>query len=147
MTALRAGFCAGALAIPVGLAWWLLSPGGLRAAGDQAPEVAVAQDGTLALLLVAAAALSTLLALAPSGRHPVAGVTGVMAGSLLGAPMAWALGLALDRSLSGASGPPEGELGLRAYGVLLIWPLLVSFAVFVVTLVRLLRVRRHHQAG
>lgn len=132
--------CAGALAIPVGVAWWLLSPGGLRTAGDQAPEVAVAQDGTMALLLVAAAGLSALFALAPSGRHPVSRVTGVVTGSLLGAPVAWALGLALDRLLRAAPDPQEAELGLRAYGVLLIWPLLVSFAVFVVTLVRLLLV-------
>lgn len=127
-----------AMAVPVAVGWWLLAPGGLDAVHPQAPEVDAAQDGVLAVLMLAAGALSAVPALARAAR-PVARLLGVLAGAGVGAGTAWALGVGLDS----LSGPPDGAvLDLRAYGVLLLWPLTTAVLVFSATLSAVLLERR-----
>jgi hypothetical protein len=99
-----------------------------------APELGAAQDGTLALLAVAAGALCGAgLAVRP-GTAPVRRSLAVLAGSVLGSLVAWRLGVLLgpaplaEQVAADPDAMPVSPLRLGAPGVLLVWPV-VAMAV------------------
>jgi hypothetical protein len=132
--------------IPVGIVWWLVAPlvpivkraDGLYRVGES-NESAVAADGWLAILGVAAGiavALVVYLASRPGRVGPLLALAG---GGVLGAVVAWRTGhlLGPGELVSSARSLPVGgrlsaPLDVSAYGVLLTWPMAAVITYFAV---------------
>lgn len=134
------------LGVVAGVVWWLVAPTGeVVLAGDivvapDVPELRAAQDGTFALIAVAAGLLGGAWLTVAPGRAPALRATGIVLGALTGSAVAWAVGAAL--------GPPsvaaqlvddpavlQSPLALSAYGVLGVWPAVTAAVAFVGLLV------------
>lgn len=121
--------------LPLGLAWWWVTPlgrlekraDGVFGVGARA-ETEIAADGWFAVCAVAAGVLSALLAAVLVRRHRLGALAGLAVGGVLGSVVAWRLGALL--------GPPgveqsaavvregarfDGPLDISAPGVLLTW--------------------------
>jgi hypothetical protein len=81
-------------------------------------EAGIAVDGTLAGLAVLAGALTSACVLLRPGRYPVRRTLVVVAFSVLAGVVSWQVGNLL--------GTPH----LRAYGIVLIWPIITSAGLF-----------------
>jgi hypothetical protein len=81
-------------------------------------EADVAVDGTLAALGILAGVVTSALVLLLPGRYPVRRTLVVVAFSVLGSVVSWQVGDLL--------GTPH----LRAYGIVLIWPIITSAGLF-----------------
>jgi hypothetical protein len=132
--------------IPVGVVWWLVAPlvpivkraDGLYRVGES-NESAVAADGWLAILGVAAGiavALAVYLASRPGRVGPLLALA---VGGVLGSVVAWRTGhlLGPGELASAARALPVGgrlsaPLGVSAYGVLLTWPMAAVITYFAV---------------
>jgi hypothetical protein len=122
--------------IPVGVLWWLIAPlvpivkraDGLYRVGES-NESAVAADGWLAILGVAAGIAVALVVYLASRPGRVGPLLALAAGGVLGAVVAWRTGHLLGpgelvpaaRSLP-VGGRLSAPLDVSAYGVLLTWP-------------------------
>ena len=115
-----------AMAIMVGLSWWQLGPV-LRRSTDSA-EIAVAGDAAFVAPAVLAGLLIAAWSVARPGSRPLVRLAVTLLGCLGGAVVARLIGESLGA-------PP-----LRATGVLLVWPTVVSLGVFVATLVMMISV-------
>jgi hypothetical protein len=101
-----------ACGLPVGLLWWALAPradirvtsDGLEPVGELPPELSIADDSVLVLLLVGLGLLAGALAWRLRRRRGVAVVVALAVGATLAAFVAWQLGELL------APGPTEAEL-------------------------------------
>ncbi|MGV9310889.1 ABC transporter permease [Streptomyces sp. NPDC003691] len=126
------------LGIALGLLWlWLaprvplISDGKAVFLQDTEGEAAIGADGTFALLGLAFGAVSAAGVFFLRRRGGVLLVLGLAAGGLLGAVLAWRLGIWLGPATDvaaharevGAGVTFDAPLKMRAYGVLLTWPL------------------------
>ena len=102
-------------AMAVGAGWWALDPV-LSRAGDRA-EVAIAGDAALAIPALVAGLTTALWVILRPGRRPVVRLVVAVVCSLGGSAVSWQVG----RSL--------GVVPLRAYGVLLVWPIVLTVVV------------------
>ena len=134
-----------AAGIPLGLAWWLLTPlarlekraGGVVGVGREA-EAAVAADGWFAACaMVAGAVTAALVAFLVHQR--LAGLAGLAVGGVLGSVLAWRLGSLLGPPSVEASAVSarvgarfDGPLDLSALGVLLAWPMAAMVVYFAI---------------
>jgi hypothetical protein len=143
------------LGVVAGVVWWLVAPtGDVMLAGDlvvaEAPELQAAQDGTFALVAVAAGLLGgTWLTVAP-GCAPALRATGIVAGALVGSAVAWGVGTVLGPpsvSAQQAAGVEvlQSPLALSAYGVLGVWPAVTAAVAFTGLLVAGLVGGRQHR--
>jgi hypothetical protein len=124
----------------VGVLWWLLAPGGRSVATGALPALQApgAQDAWFATLGAAAGLVVAVLWVGgrpavPDGAS-VRCLVGVLAGSLAGAVVAWAIGLGLDAAVGAAPQPPGGppavaELGLASPAALLVGPFVTALVV------------------
>jgi hypothetical protein len=132
--------------IPVGVLWWLVAPlvpivkraDGLYRIGES-NESAVAADGWLAILGVAAGIAIGLLVYLASRPGRVGPLLALAGGGVLGAVVAWRTGHLLGpgdlvpaaRSLP-VGGRLSAPLDVSAYGVLLTWPMAAVITYFAV---------------
>ena len=136
---LRAGLLVGAgcavAGVLVGIVWRLVVPlavlkkdptGVLQVGGA---ETEVAADGWFAVCAAVAGVLSAVLAVALLRRGRLGALLGLAAGGLVGAVVAWRVGLLLSPPEITASARSarvgdtfEGPLRISAIGVLLAWP-------------------------
>ncbi|WP_328839741.1 DUF2567 domain-containing protein [Streptomyces europaeiscabiei] len=122
----------------LGLLWWWLAPhvplvsdGSAVYFKDTEGEQAVGVDGTFTLLALGAGALSALVVFALRRRGGVPLVVALTVGGLLGAVLAWRLGVWLGPETDVAARAKEvgqgvtfsAPLKLAAKGALLAWPL------------------------
>jgi hypothetical protein len=133
---LRAAAVCVPLGIPLGVAWWWLAPIPLVVVrGDGVfltnPETSafIAADGWFAALGLLAGLLSAGLVYGVARGRGVPALLGLTIGGLLASLVAWQLGhlLGPDELLPRAEAAAEGAtleapLDLRAWGVLLLWP-------------------------
>ncbi|MCV2491717.1 hypothetical protein OF117_20425 [Geodermatophilus sp. YIM 151500] len=97
---------------PLGVAWWALAPradfrvteDGPQPVGDPPLELAVADDGVLVLLLLAAGLLAGALAWLPRRRRGVALLAALALGMVSAGVVAWQVGEML------APGPTDAQL-------------------------------------
>ena len=128
-----AGLAAGIL---VGVAWWWLTPVTRvesSASGvvvvNTLQEPRVAADGWFAICSLAAGAVLGILAALRRDGDRLVRLAGLVAGSLLGALVAWRLGLLLGdapqrtAAADGTAAEFDAPLKLSALGVLLLWPM------------------------
>lgn len=125
-----------AAGLPVGLLWWLLAPltpavkradGLYRVGGDA--ETAIAADGWFAVCTLAAGVVAGVAVSALLRRDRLGALVGLAAGGVLGALVAWGLGVVLGPDSFEAQAAQlqvgdrfDGPLRLSALGVLLVWP-------------------------
>lgn len=122
----------------LGVLWWWLAPhvplvsdGSAVYFKDTEGEQAVGVDGTFTLLALGAGALSALVVFLLRRRGGVPLVVALMVGGLLGAVLAWRLGVWLGPGTDVAARAEEAGQGvtfsaplkLAAKGALLAWPL------------------------
>jgi hypothetical protein len=132
--------------IPVGVVWWLVAPlvpivkraDGLYRVGES-NESAIAADGWLAILGVAAGIAIALVVYLASRPGRVGPLLALAVGGVLGAVVAWRTGHLLGPGeLVPAARPlPVGgrlsePLDVSAYGVLLTWPMAAVITYFAV---------------
>ena len=125
------------LGTPAGLVWEAVSPkvqviardGGVFYANPEG-SAPIAADGYFALVGVVAGVICGFVIFFRARRHGVGAVIGLVAGGVLASLVAWRLGHLLgpgelaESAKSAKDGVPfSGPLELRAYGVLLMWPL------------------------
>ncbi|WP_253182732.1 hypothetical protein [Arthrobacter sp. SW1] len=131
----------------LGIAWWLLAPGGANLlSGDpamadpSAPLTRLPRDLMLAaLLLLAGCFTAVLLDSTPADKGRPMRTLLATAGGLAGAVAAWQLGLLADQWWgSGVPLPDEDGFTLRSLVVLLVWPGAVALLAFVFNLIGLL---------
>lgn len=135
--------------VPVGVLWWLLAPGGLNlitrnpdlAAGTN-PEAWLPRDLTLGGLFVFCGCLLAVFLTEKGARAAQAAFLLSLIGGLAGAVIAWQTGMLA----AGLWGPPADTsvnpsvaFSLRALSVLLLWPAATAVAVFVLSLLNLLK--------
>lgn len=115
--------------VPLGVLWWALAPGGLRTVTAEGSLAATAaQDSWFALLGAAAGGLATMswVLTRPdhtTGREAVR-LAALVAGSLLGAGLAWGIGTAAEALAAVAAGPdPSQPLRLTSAAALFVAPL------------------------
>lgn len=101
-------------------------------------DAIVGRDGWFAALTGGAGLLCGIAAARWVRRDPVGGLVGLVGGGVLGALVAWRLGLLLAPEDPVAKGAKlavgahfHGGLKLRATGLLLAWPIVASAVVFV----------------
>lgn len=149
-----AGVVAGAV---VGVLWWAVAPtpevrrvdGVLRS--DAVPELYAAQDGTFALLALAAGVAFAVGVLARPGPAPLAATLGAVAGGAAGSLVAWLLGMRLgppspvEQASEGVTAP--APLDLHALGVVGVWPATTAAVVAAALVVGQLRSRRREDPG
>lgn len=139
--------CSVLVALPVGLAWWLLAPltlvekrsDGLYRVGGEGDESAVAADGWFAAITLAAGIMVALVVYLRTRPGRVVPLVALVVGGVLGSLAAWRLGHLLGPgSLQAtAAGLPvgsrfRGPLDVSAYGVLLAWPMATVITYFAV---------------
>ncbi|HJW00002.1 MAG TPA: hypothetical protein VJ617_13010 [Arthrobacter sp.] len=135
--------------IPVGLLWWLLSPGGLNLitrdpdlASGTNPEVWLPRDLTLAGLFVFAGCLLAVFITDKSRRPRQEDLALALAGSLAGAFVAWQTGM-FAAQLWGAPADTSVNasvaFSLRSLPVLLLWPAAAAIGTFAISLLALLK--------
>jgi hypothetical protein len=105
-----------AFGVVVGILWRVLTPVAVRHSDPR--EVLIARDGALALLNLGAGVLTGLFSQVRPGRAVAVRTSSLLLGSLLGAFLAWPVGLLL------------GVTGLGAIGIVLIWPVLAAIMMF-----------------
>ncbi|MGW9415186.1 hypothetical protein [Arthrobacter cupressi] len=132
----------------LGIAWWLLAPGGANLltgdpalADPAAPVTRLPRDLVLAGLLLLAGCF-TAVWLDSSKPEEGRGLRTILAtaGGLAGGTAAWQLGMLAAQWWAPSGTLPEGEDGftLRSFVVLLVWPLTVAVLAFLYNLVSLL---------
>jgi hypothetical protein len=134
-------------ALVVGLLWWALAPvprvvtraAGIFLVGGET-EVAVAADGWFAACSATAGLVAALVVFARMRRARLGPLLGLVAGGLIGAVVAWRLGVLLgpgdpqETAKGLAAGTQfDGPLKLSARGVLFAWPLVSTVAYFALT--------------
>lgn len=125
--------------ILVGVAWWLLAPGGAFIGSGKDFAHWPLRDLVLGGLGVLAGITMAVL-LAPSVGRPraVPRVITAVVGGLLGSLVAWQIGLFaghLFAPVAADASNPSIAFSLRSPSILLLWPLAVAAVVFLVTLV------------
>lgn len=135
--------------VPVGILWWLLAPGGLNLftgdaalAGGNNPEVWLPRDLTLGGLLVFAGCLLAVFLTDKDGRAPQEAFLLSLAGGLAGALIAWQTGVLAGNLWGGpadTSVNPSVAFSLRSLSVLLLWPAATAVAVFILSVLNLLK--------
>jgi hypothetical protein len=134
--------------LPVGLIWRAVAPlpriikraDGLYRAGGEGSEAAIAADGWFALLALLAGVLIALAVYLRTRPGRVVPLLALAAGGLLGAVVAWRLGVLLgpDPIEATARGLAvgarfEAPLDVSALGVLLAWPMGAVITYFAVS--------------
>jgi hypothetical protein len=137
-----------AAGVPLGIAWWLLAPGGLNlitrnpALGSGTnPDVWLPRDLTLAGLLVFAGCLLGVFLADKKRPDPQADLVAGLLGALFGAVVAWQAGLLAAQLWApavDASANASIAFSLRAWPVLLLWPAATAVSVFILELLNLL---------
>lgn len=138
-----------AAGIPVGLAWWLLAPGGLNLlSGDPSLATGTNAEGWLprdlvlaGLFLLAGCLTGFLLDGKRTGAPAPRAVLFAVIGGALGAVIAWQSGVLAGQWWGPAEDTaPNASIAfsLRAFAVLAIWPAAVAISVFVANLLSLL---------
>ncbi len=132
----------------LGIAWWLLAPGGANLlTGDPAladpvePLTRLPRDLVLAALLLLAGCF-TAVWLDSSRSDNGRGLRTFLAiaGGLAGSAAAWQVGLLAAQWWGPSGAPPAGEEGftLRSVVVLLVWPCTLAVLAFLYNLIALL---------
>ncbi len=135
-------------ALPAGLAWWLLAPGGWRALPADPLAVAEApagRDVALALCCAAAGgllgvwwlvttALAEVRGTPQRGARAVGRLVGLLVGGFLAAAATWLVGLALAALDGGDGGLATPGPSWALLAAVVLWPLVVSVMVAVDTL-------------
>jgi DivIVA domain-containing protein len=145
-TGLRVALLVLVAGLPLGLIWWQLAPepllvrrsGGIFFASES--ESAVAADGWFAVCAATAGLVAAVAVFALTRRARVGALLGLAVGGIVGALVAWRLGMLLGpgparetaRGLAVGS-RFNGPLRISARGVLLIWPLVSVVAYFALT--------------
>lgn len=135
--------------IPLGVAWWLLAPGGGLNLVSGDPGLASGMNTTgwlprdliLAGLLLLAGCLTGVLISGKDGP-PVRNILMAVLCGAVASLIAWRVGILAAEwwgTAEDASANPSIAFSLRAYPVLLVWPAATALSVFVVNLVSLLR--------
>jgi hypothetical protein len=134
-------------AVVVGILWWALAPvprvvtraAGIFLTGGET-EVAVAADGWFAACSATAGLIAALVVFARIPRARLGPLLGLAVGGLVGAVVAWRLGVFLGPAdpRESAKGLADGtqfdaNLQLSARGVLFAWPLTSTVAYFALT--------------
>jgi len=134
-------------AVLVGITWWGVTPlphlvtrsDGVYLAGGET-EVAVAADGWFAICSATAGLVCALVVFARMRRARLGPLLGLALGGVIGAVVAWRLGVALgpDAIRDAVKGMApnthfDGPLMLSAHGVLFAWPLTSTVAYFALT--------------
>jgi hypothetical protein len=139
--------------LPLGFLWWVLAPGGLNlitrdaslASGTNS-QTWLPRDLVLAGLFVLTGCLvAVLLTSRRTGPLRPPSIVLAVAGSALGAVLAWRVGLLAAEwwgAAEDASANPSIVFSLRSHAVLLLWPAAIAATTFGITLVRLLRDHR-----
>ncbi|MGZ4638512.1 MAG: hypothetical protein ACXV2J_05565 [Actinomycetes bacterium] len=136
-----------AAGIPVAVVWWLIAPlpqlvvrAGSIYYTEANTEYAVAADGWFAVCTATAGLVAALVVFARARHARLGPLVGLAAGGLLGAVVAWRLGVHLgpggarDTAKGLADGTRfDGPLQLGARGVLFAWPLASVVAYFALT--------------
>lgn len=132
-----------ALAVAVGVAWWLLAPSGrvlvqpgyLLALDDA--ELVAGQDVVLAGLGLLAGLVVGVWVAVRSATLPVHRAAGALVGSLAGSLLAWQIGRLLRPGGAAveATAAVQAPLDVHALGVLVVWPATTTVVAFVVLLV------------
>ncbi|MHA7304615.1 hypothetical protein ACX80E_05110 [Arthrobacter sp. TMN-49] len=120
-----------ALGALLGVAWWLLAPGGAFYGDGEDFAVWFPRDAVLATLLVVGGILSTTWLLRQQratarGPVPVAAAAAMLVGGLVGSVIAWRMGVfAGDLFHTPANNLPHPSMvfSLRSQTVLIVWPL------------------------
>lgn len=138
----------GAAGVPVGLLWWLLSPGGLNlltrdpALGSGTnTEAWLPRDLTLAGLFLFAGCLVAVLLLSGKSSSQLKFVLGLV-GGLAGAVIAWRTGVLAGQWWGGSVDTSLNEsvaFSLRSYAILALWAASTAAATFVLNLLSLLK--------
>ncbi|MEU7554551.1 hypothetical protein AB0B01_19805 [Streptomyces sp. NPDC044571] len=128
----------GVAGVLLGLLWLWLAPRAQYVSNGEAvflrsteSEAQIGADGTFFLLSLAMGVLSAVLAFLWRRRGSVPLVVGLVFGSVFAALVGWRLGVWLGPSTdvvaaaraAGKGVPFDAPLRLRAYGVLLVWPM------------------------
>ncbi len=136
-------------AVPAGVAWWLLAPGGWRAlpadslAAIEAPagrDVALAlccaaAGGLLGLWWLIATALAEVKRAPNRGSRAVGRLVGLLLGGFVGGAATWLVGVSLAALDPGgpAGGLASADPTWAVLGAILLWPLVISVLVAVDT--------------
>ncbi len=131
--------------IAVGVAWWLLAPGGRNLlSGNPAfgtgadPASWLPRDLTLAaLFLLPGCFTAVLLDGRQYQRHPVWRLLLAVIGSATGAALAWGTGVLVGHWWAGpvdTSANPSIAFSLRSWTVLLVWPGSLALSAFILSL-------------
>lgn len=140
----------GAAGVALGLAWWVLAPGGLNlvsgnpalADGNQT-EGWLPRDLVLAgLFLLVGCFVAVLLDSAPPTRRQTGRILLVVAGGALGAILAGFVGNLAGQWWGPHADPeanPSVAFSLRSYAVLCLWPGAIAVSTFALNLISMLR--------
>lgn len=127
----------------LGVAWWLLAPGGAFYGNGEDYAVWLPRDAVLAVLLVLGGILSAVWLLrqrreAAHGPLPAAAFAAMVAGGFAGSVLAWRMGVfAGDLFHTPANNLPHPSMvfSLRSPTVLILWPLAAVLTAFLAQLV------------
>ncbi|GAA1339720.1 hypothetical protein GCM10009611_08960 [Arthrobacter roseus] len=124
------------LGLPLGALWWLIAPGGAAYSDSGDPTVWLAQEMTLAvIMLVTGIVVGCVVSTRPGGSVAIRTVATVL-GAVVGSVMAWQLGTLLG---SLTSEPNDGHMGLdtgfglRSVSILVLWPFATAVVVLVLS--------------
>lgn len=137
------GFSA-ALGALLGVAWWLLAPGGAFYGDGEDYTVWFPRDVVLAILVVVGGILSAVWLLrqrreSAHGPVPAAAFAAMVVGGFVGAVIAWRMGVFagdLFRTPANNLPSPSMVFSLRSQTVLILWPLAGVVTVFMAHLLR-----------
>lgn len=126
----------------LGVAWWLLAPGGAFYGDGEDYTVWLPRDAVLAVLLVVGGILSAVWLLrqrreAPHGPLPAVAFAAMAAGGFAGSVLAWRMGVfAGDLFHTPANNLPHPSMvfSLRSPTVLILWPLASVITAFLAQL-------------
>lgn len=124
------------LGLPIGALWWLIAPGGAAYSDSADPTVWLAQEMTLAVIVVVTGiVVGCVVSTRASGSVAIRTVASVL-GAVVGSVVAWQLGTLLGGL---TSEPNEGHLGmdtgfgLRSVSILVLWPLATAVVVLLLS--------------